>query len=69
MTPGDRRRAMLVVALFQGAALYALHLALDEKVWPATLKLGSHWMTSFGVTSPVSSAARAVTGLNVDPGG
>ena len=27
---------MLVVALVQGAALYALHLALDEKVWPAT---------------------------------
>jgi hypothetical protein len=27
---------MLVVALFQGAALYALHLALDEKAWPAT---------------------------------
>jgi hypothetical protein len=33
---GERRRAMLVVALIQGAALYALHLALDEKVWPAT---------------------------------
>jgi hypothetical protein len=36
MTPGERRRAMLVVALIQGAALYALHRALDEKVWPAT---------------------------------
>ena len=36
MTPGQGRRAMVVVALVQGAALYGLHLALDEKVWPAT---------------------------------
>jgi hypothetical protein len=39
------------------------------KVWPSTISFGVHWMSSVGESSPVSSAASAVTGLNVDPGG
>lgn len=31
-----RPRAVLLLALFQGLALYALHLSLERQVWPAT---------------------------------
>jgi hypothetical protein len=39
------------------------------KVCPSMTSLPVHWMSSSGATRPVSSAASAVTGLKVDPGG
>ena len=39
------------------------------KVCPSTTSFGVHWMSSVGERMPVSSAARAVTGLKVEPGG
>jgi len=36
MSVARGRRAMLLVALLQGIALYGLHLAVDGRTWPAT---------------------------------